>query len=134
MRTSEPTVLDGSRPPTTTWNDVLSGIDTLNNWDLICFADLPITGFEACIICDSRDLGPGLDLPPDATALGYARCLLGEQIGEVVQNARLQVTDPDRRTLYRAVRYYFDNDAFLALDDPTKPSNPQASQGDIAGR
>lgn len=30
----------------------------------------------------------------------------------------------DCRVARRAVRYYFDNDAFLALDDATKPSNP----------
>jgi hypothetical protein len=101
------------RPHRTTWDVVIATADRLARSDIVCFERLPADGTESCLIINSDDLPPEVDVPREATTLGYEACLTSDQIKDVIANARLQVADPDLSTLYRAIGYYFVNDAFI---------------------
>ena len=100
------------RPFRSTWDQVLSGADDLRRLDMICCAGPPITGAEGCLIYDSDLLPEEVDTPQEALDLGYRICLISGQIQEVLQNARLQILAPNRPTVYKAMRYFIENDAF----------------------
>jgi hypothetical protein len=107
--------VNASRPLHSTWDAVLAAADRLTPSDIVCFGSLPADGPDGCLVVNGDDLPPDLDVPPEAVALGYESCLSSGQIQEVIENARLQIANPDRPTLYRAIGYYFVNDAFIDL-------------------
>ena len=93
--------------------------DQLSRADMICFAEAPVSGMERCLLYDSELLSQEKDVPSEALDLGYHTCLISGQLLEVIENARLQVRNPDPLVLYRALRFFVANDAFADLSAET---------------
>jgi hypothetical protein len=99
-----------------TWDSVIVTADVRPEWDYVCFAALPVAGSERVLLALEVDWRDGDEfVPAEAAVAGMTNCLDAGQIAEIVNNAGAQTANPSMEQLRRAVRYYFDNDAFVAL-------------------
>jgi len=104
-----------TRPLRTTWRQILQTMAELQRTDVICFGGTPITGEDACVIVDTGELDEDEDVPRVALADGLSCCLTQRQVQSVLDNLRMQGVDLTPENAFRALDYFFENDAFLDL-------------------
>lgn len=99
-----------------TWESVLRGIEDNREWHYVCFAALPITGSESVALTVEDEWEQGdEDVPAPAAAAGMTASLNRGQIEEIIDNLGQQVPIPTAHQTYEAIRYYFEQDAFIRL-------------------
>ncbi len=100
-----------------TWDAVILGPEELAVDAYVCFADLPTSGAEPVVITTEDDWEDDDDeVPTPAAQAGMTDCIVGGDLVQIVANAIAQDPTVTPEVLRRAVRYYWDNDAFLNLD------------------
>lgn len=100
-----------------TWDAVIEEADGLPVDAYICFARLPITGVERVVIAQEDDWqADDDDVPMPAAEEGMTACLTKGDLVQVIANAAQQDPTVPRELLRQAVAYYFENDAFLTID------------------
>lgn len=104
-----------TRPWFRTVSSVLDSLSALQRADVVCFADVPLSPGDRCVVCDSRDMDEDEDIPREATAEGLTICLTARQIKGVVDNLTQQVDQPNRDLVLEALSYYVENDAYLSV-------------------
>jgi hypothetical protein len=113
------------RPWLTTWGEVIASLPDLAADDLVCFGTGPCSPTDPCLVADSETLNEEEDVPAEAAQRGWTACLDRDTIRSVLSNVSLQVERPDLHLILRAVAYYTDHDAYIAMPDP-KPRNGSA--------
>ena len=100
-----------------TWDAVISGAEQLAVDAYVCFADLPTSGAEPVAITTEDDWEDEDDeVPTPAAQAGMTHCIVGSDLVQIVGNAIAQDPTVAPELLRRAVRYYYENDAFVRLD------------------
>jgi hypothetical protein len=99
-----------------TLGDVLRSVDVLS-WDHAVYLPTSEEWNERslAVVLDPDDAGDDEEEPAAARAHGLKYALDVATLQDIVANAREQQQDIDVPGLLRAVVYYYENDAFIAL-------------------
>lgn len=98
------------------WGSLINGINRVGR-DLphIFFASCPESDDQLCMLVDDDEFDLDDDIPAVALSRGFVQGLLVDELQQVMENLRQQNPAAGRDTLFRAIAYYFDRDAFIDL-------------------